>query len=290
MSIDSGSVSQSITVQIVDDTGHGVEGLVAATFPPVYYQKAGSAEVSVPLIDLAAIGSAFSAGGVKELTAGGGYYRLDLPDAAFSTETQLRVIGEETDKHLLYPPIDVDLGGDGARSVTVTVNDGTNPIQGARVRFTKGNETYYRDTNSLGVAAFSLDDGTWNVSIRMPYYTFAATTLVVDGTETPTYSMAAVMVPSPPSGHQTSAYGYVMDAHGEVIVGADVLFDIETTPGSGIYDGANPVTGTSDDNGLLTITLIKNSKYKVRYGNVPKYITTGAGDTFAIPTIISAPG
>lgn len=88
-------------------------------------------------------------------------------------------------------------GGTGANSVTITVDDGTNPLESAKVRMTKGAESYLLTTNASGVAAFSLDNGTWTVHITLPLYTFTATTLVVDGTETQTYSMTAQTITAP---------------------------------------------------------------------------------------------
>ena len=99
-----GATSVTLTVQIVDDSGSGVTGLAAAAWPATYYQRAGeSLPAAITLSDLAAQNSAYSSGGVKELT--GGYYRLDVPDAAFATASRVRVIGEASGKHVIYPVI-----------------------------------------------------------------------------------------------------------------------------------------------------------------------------------------
>lgn len=99
-----GTTSVSITVQIVDDSGLPVTALVANTFPTTYYARAGeSLPAAITLSDLAAQNSAYVSGGVKELT--GGYYRLDVPDAAFTTANRIRIIGEATGKRILYPVI-----------------------------------------------------------------------------------------------------------------------------------------------------------------------------------------
>lgn len=100
-----GSTSISIQVQIVDDTGLPVTGLVAATFPATYYIKAQQAPVAINLTDLAQLTSAYSSGGIKEIA--GGYYRLDVPDAAFTVASRVRVYAEQTNKRLIYPPITV---------------------------------------------------------------------------------------------------------------------------------------------------------------------------------------
>lgn len=101
-----GVTSQSIDVGVYDDSGLPVTGLVAATFPPVTYSRAGAnADASVSLSDLAALTTAWSSGGLKE--RGGGVYRLDLPDAAFASAGLVTVRGDATGKHLVAPRLEV---------------------------------------------------------------------------------------------------------------------------------------------------------------------------------------
>lgn len=100
------AVNRSVDVQVVDDTGLPVTGLVAATFPAVTYSLAGaSVDVSISLVDLAAITTAWTSGGLKE--RGGGVYRLDLPNAVFGTAGEIKIRGETAGKHLLAPWIEV---------------------------------------------------------------------------------------------------------------------------------------------------------------------------------------
>lgn len=122
-----GVTSKSVRVQIVDDSGLAVTGLVAATFPTLTYWVAGAnAAVAFPtLTDLAALTTAFSAGGVKEIS--GGYYRLDVPDAAWSAAGKVGIIGEATGKHVLcevidvgYPQVDIRQAGGNASTTTAS--------------------------------------------------------------------------------------------------------------------------------------------------------------------------
>jgi hypothetical protein len=55
--------------------------------------------------------------------------------------------------------------GSGARTVTITVNDGTTALQNARVRLTEGANTYTGNTNASGVIVFNVDDATYTVGI-----------------------------------------------------------------------------------------------------------------------------
>jgi hypothetical protein len=102
-----GVTSKSVFVQIVDDSGLPVTSLVAATFPSLTYWIAGAnAAVAFPsLTDLSTITTAFSAGGVKELSGGG--YRLDCPDAMWSSAGKVKIIGEASGKHVLCEVVDV---------------------------------------------------------------------------------------------------------------------------------------------------------------------------------------
>lgn len=124
MIITPGTTSQSITVQIVDDSGLAVTALVAATMPTVSYERVAEALTGITLSDLAALTSAYSSGGVKEV--GGGYYRLCVPDAAFATTSKVRIIGEATGKHLIYPPIDCAyIQGDMAQAIPTSPASGS---------------------------------------------------------------------------------------------------------------------------------------------------------------------
>lgn len=103
-----GATSQSIDVQIVDDSGLPVTGLLAATFPALTYSLAGpNVDAGFPaLSDLATLTTAWAAGGVKE--RGGGVYRLDLPNGIFASAGEVKIRGEASGKHVLAPWIDVD--------------------------------------------------------------------------------------------------------------------------------------------------------------------------------------
>lgn len=93
-----GATSKSADVKIQDDAGLPVTGLVAATFPTLVYSRAGAnADVAFPaLSDLAALTTAWAAGGVKE--RGHGFYRVDYPNAMFTVAGDVRVRGGSTGK------------------------------------------------------------------------------------------------------------------------------------------------------------------------------------------------
>lgn len=94
------TTSVSLIVRIIDDSRVPVTGLVAATFPPTYYLRAGQIPIQMTLSDLSGAADNFLVeGAVYEL--GGGYYRLDVPNSAFSAVSHSVVIyGEASGKHL----------------------------------------------------------------------------------------------------------------------------------------------------------------------------------------------
>src|SRR5512146_1139518 len=102
MILTAGTTSVSLDVQIVDDSGLAVTGLPSSTFPAVSYTKGdGAAPTSLTLSDLSLIGSAYSAGGIKEKSLG--WYRFDIPDAMLATDgLRPRLLAEASGKHLLH--------------------------------------------------------------------------------------------------------------------------------------------------------------------------------------------
>ena len=77
----------ALLTKIADGTAD--TGKAAASLTAYYYRQGASATASVSLSDLAALNTAWSAGGVKEI--GDGTYRVDWPDAAFATGAGVEV-------------------------------------------------------------------------------------------------------------------------------------------------------------------------------------------------------
>ena len=142
--------------------------------------------------------------------------------------------------------------GTGARTVTITVNDGTTALQNAVVRLTEGSNTFRALTNASGVATFNLDDATYTVAVTKSGYTYAGTTLVVDGTETATYSMTAVSV-TPPTNPDLSAIEVLcLDEDFAAASGIDVDFRMSAVA-TGDQNRAHPgakKTVTSNGSGI----------------------------------------
>lgn len=106
--------------------------------------------------------------------------------------------------------------GFGAFPATVTVTDGTNPIQGASVMILDGSTTVgLGTTDASGNYTFSLNSGTYTASVTKPNYTFSPVSRTVTGTETGTLidtdlEMTAVSVPSAPADASLCrVFGYI---------------------------------------------------------------------------------
>lgn len=93
MRVAAGSTDQSVVIRIVDSAdGTPEEGVTSASGGiALWYWRMGSTVTAITESDLAAIDSAHSDGGMKH--ADDGYYRVDIPDAAFATGAARVTIG-----------------------------------------------------------------------------------------------------------------------------------------------------------------------------------------------------
>jgi len=184
--------------------------------------------------------------------------------------------------------------GTGARLVTITVNDGTTVLQNAVVRLTEGGNTYRALTNVSGVATFNVDDATYSVAISKVGYSYAGTTIVVNGVETATYSMTAINV-TPGSGDLTTGYLTCLDELGAAEASVAVRCQLVQVPSSGTgfaYDSTVQVE-TSAANGLVEFPMVKGCRYLIWRGSikppagiVPVLISASAGSTTALGSLI----
>lgn len=154
--------------------------------------------------------------------------------------------------------------GSGANSVTITMNDGSSPLESVNVRVTKGAVTYVAPSNVSGEASFSLDDGSWVVSATLPGYTFAGTTIVVNGTEAETYSMTATGLSVPTSPRIRSRL-LVLDAATKLGKSGVDLTVVVAGPASDRGYGSEVVsqTVTSDSNGLAEWYALPGESYLI---------------------------
>lgn len=197
-----------------------------------------------------------------------------------NSATGVTVVGSRSDV-MLGPPagasiaadiaaIQVGLGslgtGTGARTVTITVNDGLAPVQNARVRVSEGVNTYTGLTNVSGVVVFNLDDATYTVAITKAGYTYAGTTLVVDGSETVTYSITSIIVTPAADPSQSTLSITCYDENLAVEEDVEMHLTMVTIPDgdTGVsFDGKTKIL-TSDANGLIEVTVVRLAEYVIQ--------------------------
>lgn len=180
--------------------------------------------------------------------------------------------------------------GSGARTVNVTVDDGTDPLQNAVVRMTEGANSYAITTNASGQGTFNLDDATYTVSISKSGYTYSGTTLLVDGTETVTYSMTAVSITPPSNVAMTTGYFVAYDISGTALASETFTYQqVTNIDGTGLSFEADTGTATSDGAGLVQISMYKGASYKIWRGTsepVTVVIAANAGSTTELPNML----
>ena len=158
-----------------------------------------------------------------------------------------------------------DCDGSGAYLISITVDDGTDPIQNADVRFTMGVESYVQRTDVNGQISFNLNDGTWDVTITRAGYSFTPTQLVVDGPETETYSMTAVVIV--PAVDPDTTTGYMVVRDNTLTPQSGVVVEIrmiEEAPEYGNLFDKTWIADTSDVDGLVSWLLVKEATYEMR--------------------------
>jgi hypothetical protein len=183
--------------------------------------------------------------------------------------------------------------GSGARTVTITVNDGTTVLQNALIRLTEGANTFTATTNASGVATFNVDDATYTVAITKSGYSYAGTTLVVDGAETRTYSMTQVSV-TPPTDPALSAIevlclGTAFTAQS----GIDIDFRMSSIA-SGDQDKAYPgakVTVTSNGSGIARWEAPRGATIEYKRGTAQVWTraTLDSDSLTSVTSVIGSP-
>jgi len=183
--------------------------------------------------------------------------------------------------------------GTGARTVTITVNDGTDPLENARVRLTAGADTYVGSTNASGIIVFHLDDATWTVVITKFGYTFTAMTLVVSGNTPHTYSMTQTVTPSSTPG-QVTGFVYCYDENG--VAEKDVTIKVWLTAvaeNMGVAYDLAPRSATSNAEGLVQFSgMFLGATYSVQRGLGPAKAVTipaNASDPYELVSVIGSP-
>lgn len=187
----------------------------------------------------------------------------------------------------------VGMTGTGARTVTITIDDGTTPLQNAKVRMAEGANTFTATTNASGIAVFTLDDATYTVAVTKSGYTYAGTTLVVDGTEAVTYSMTQVAITPPTNPSLSALVVLCLDEDGEPEADVDIDIRIVTVPSGDqniAYKGSKQ-TATSDVDGIARLEAVQGSvcEWKRGRSDVWARVTIDGDSSTNVTSIIGSP-
>lgn len=193
---------------------------------------------------------------------------------------------------LMGPLIAAITAGLGVVTVTITVNDGTNPIQNARVSLSISGSTYTATTNSSGVAVLTPNqgNGAYSVAISAQNYEFTPTSLVVSGNTSQTYLMTQITI-TPSSPGFVTGYGTCFDQDGNVEANVSVSLVMQTQPtGSGSAFSSLTRTTISASNGVYQFPgMVIGGAFQVSRGtgagqNV--VAADGGGGTCALPNLL----
>jgi hypothetical protein len=188
----------------------------------------------------------------------------------------------------------IDAGsGTGARTITITVTDGTDPLQNARVRLTEGANTFTALTNVSGVAVLNVDDATYVVAITKSGYSFAGASLVVDGDEVQAYAMTLVSVVPPVDATSSTGVAIVYDENETAEANVPVYFRkyVSGGPGTAGYIEDYAVkTLISDASGNIEGQFRRLWTYEVWRGDgtIKRRFTVPNADSFSIAEALGA--
>ena len=175
-------------------------------------------------------------------------------------------------------------GGTGANPVTITIQTtAAVAIQSATVTAWKnGSISGTLATNVSGVAALSLDSGTYSIVVTAAGYQGSTASLAVSGTTAQTYQLTAITITPSPSGGVTG-YLYTTDTTGTVIQGGVVVSIQMTRTTSGqTGEAISPVvkTVTSDSGGLAQfVGLTPGATYRFSTTRGSSWATFVAGSS-----------
>ena len=186
--------------------------------------------------------------------------------------------------------------GRGAHVVTITVTDGTDPIEDALVRVSRAGGEASRTTNASGVAKFLLDDADYDVALIATGFDSSVESLTVSGATSDSYAMTAASITPPASALLSTGVMVVYDELGDVEAGVAVSLQLVSGPGTAGYAlDTLAREATSDVDGLVEFTgLIRGATYRIWRGatagtsaSIFATRSAGASTTFVVPNLPS---
>ncbi len=172
---------------------------------------------------------------------------------------RVRTIADDAGPYIILTELEtLASDGRGARVVTITIDDGTDPVVGATVGIYGAGVSVTGTTNGSGVVKFALNDGDYDVIIEAVGYEIAIETLTVSGATPETYSLTAYAVTLPDSPLLATGIGIVYDE--TETPEPNVPVSIQKTAGPGIAGNILDTkvrTFYSDESGVVTIPRLR---------------------------------
>ena len=211
--------------------------------------------------------------------------------------TRIRTIRDTTATFLILTELEsLSNDGRGAYPVTITVTDGTDPVEGVLVRITADGLDASQVTNADGEAFFQLNNGDYAVTLSATGYNSSGESLTVLGATAPAdYVITVDSITATTTPNTATGVGVAYDEDMEQE--ADVPISVQWVSGPGtagaFYD-TKVRTFYSDVDGEVQITgLAWGSTYRIWRGapasatSVFAVQNTGSSQTFVVPSLSS---
>ena len=188
-------------------------------------------------------------------------------------------------------------GGNGIRQVTITIDDGTDPVPTAIVSvFVVDTNTYVAEAvaSSLGVAVFALQDGTYDIRVLKPGYTFTTPTeIVVTATAGFTISGTAAAPAAPVDPLLCRLYMDAINLDGTDRVNTRVTVEnlYENPVQSNVIVDSGQVFTSGSASNRVQFDLPRGGKFRISVQDTPisKEITVPAASTADLATLLGSP-
>lgn len=145
---------------------------------------------------------------------------------------RIRTIADDAGPYVILTELEqLASDGRGPNIVTITIDDGTDPVAGATVRITTSGFRVTGITNGSGVVVFALEDDTYDVVISKPGFEALIDSLTVSGATPETYSLTELVITPPSSALVATGVMIVYDEFGEIE--EDVPISVQMTAGPG---------------------------------------------------------
>ena len=186
--------------------------------------------------------------------------------------------------------IDVGSGLTGPYTVTITVSDGTDGIEGATVRMYRSGATQTKTANADGEVEFTVTANTWSVAIVANGFVGQTNSLTVSADASQSYTLTAATVTTPDSPTLSTGVALALDKYGAAESGVRLSVNLVTPPsGSGkVYDTGVWTETTGDDGTAEFVGMVRGAVYRYWRGassNDYVSVTVPDSESFNMPTL-----